>query len=38
MTAEEIARYWCARTGIPWLGTADIGHDRNNKIVPFGPR
>ena len=22
--------------GIPWLGRADIGHDTNNKIVPFG--
>ncbi len=38
MTAEEIARYWCQRSGIPYLGVADIGHDRGNKIVPFGPR
>ena len=38
LTAEEIARYWCERSGIPYLGAADIGHDRNNKIVPFGPR
>ena len=38
MTAEEIARYWCARSGIAYLGTADIGHDGGNKIVPFGPR
>ena len=38
MTAEEIARYWCQRSGIPYLGAADIGHDRENKIVPFGPR
>lgn len=38
MTADEIARYWCARTGIAYLGAADIGHDRNNKVVPFGPR
>jgi len=38
MTAEEIARYWCARSGIPYLGSADIGHDGGNKIVPFGPR
>jgi muramoyltetrapeptide carboxypeptidase len=36
MTEEEIARYWCQRSGIPWLGRADIGHDANNKIVPFG--
>jgi muramoyltetrapeptide carboxypeptidase len=36
MNEEEIARYWCHRSGIPWLGRADIGHDANNKIVPFG--
>jgi muramoyltetrapeptide carboxypeptidase len=36
MNEEEIARYWCRRAGIPWLGRADIGHDANNKIVPFG--
>jgi muramoyltetrapeptide carboxypeptidase len=36
MTEEEIARYWCERSGIPWLGRADIGHDVDNKIVPFG--
>jgi muramoyltetrapeptide carboxypeptidase len=35
-TEEEIARYWCARTGIPYLGRADIGHDADNRIVPFG--
>jgi len=33
---EEIARYWCARHDIPYLGAADIGHDAANKIVPFG--
>jgi len=33
---EEIARYWCARAGIPYLGSADIGHDSANRIVPFG--
>jgi muramoyltetrapeptide carboxypeptidase len=36
MNEEDIARYWCRRTGIPWLGRADIGHDADNKIVPFG--
>lgn len=35
-TAEEIARYWCERRDIAYLGTADIGHDADNKIVPFG--
>lgn len=33
---EEIVRYWCLRSGIPFLGSADIGHDGANKIVPFG--
>lgn len=33
---EEIARYWCARAGIPFLGPAEIGHDADNRIVPFG--
>lgn len=33
---EEIARFWCARHGITFLGGADIGHDAANKIVPFG--
>jgi muramoyltetrapeptide carboxypeptidase len=34
--AEEIARHWCGRHAIPFLGRADIGHDSDNKIVPFG--
>ncbi len=33
---EEIARYWCAKAGIAYLGRADIGHDVENKVVPFG--
>lgn len=33
---EEIAKYWCARAGIAYLGRADIGHDVENKVVPFG--
>jgi muramoyltetrapeptide carboxypeptidase len=36
MNEEEVARYWCERSGIPWLGRADIGHDAANKVVPFG--
>jgi muramoyltetrapeptide carboxypeptidase len=36
MTEEEVARYWCDRAAIPWLGRADIGHDAANKVVPFG--
>ena len=35
-TEEEVARYWCERSGIPYLGRADIGHDIDNKVVPFG--
>jgi muramoyltetrapeptide carboxypeptidase len=35
-TEEEIAKYWCARSGIAYLGRADIGHDVENKVVPFG--
>lgn len=34
--AEAIARHWCARHAIPYLGRADIGHDVANRIVPFG--
>jgi len=33
---EEIARHWCARAGIAYLGRADIGHDVENKVVEFG--
>lgn len=36
LTAEEICRYWCERAGIAYLGRADIGHDADNKVVPFG--
>jgi muramoyltetrapeptide carboxypeptidase len=35
---EEVFRYWCERSGIPYLGRADIGHDAGNKVVPFGRR
>jgi muramoyltetrapeptide carboxypeptidase len=34
-TPEEIVRHWCAVSGLPYLGTADIGHDVANKVVPF---
>ena len=26
---------WCRRSGIPYGGRADIGHDAQNKVVPF---
>jgi muramoyltetrapeptide carboxypeptidase len=35
-TDEEIAQYWCARAGIPYLGRALIGHNAANRVVPFG--
>jgi muramoyltetrapeptide carboxypeptidase len=35
---EDVARVWCARSGVAYLGRADIGHDSANKIVPFGAR
>ncbi len=34
--AEAIARHWCERHAIAFLGSADIGHDSANKVVPFG--
>ena len=33
---EDVARFWCERSGIPYLGRADIGHDSQNRVVPFG--
>jgi muramoyltetrapeptide carboxypeptidase len=33
---EDITRFWCERAGIAYLGRADIGHDVDNKVVPFG--
>lgn len=35
-TELEVVRHWCEASGIPYLGRADIGHDADNKIVPFG--
>ncbi|HSC18258.1 MAG TPA: LD-carboxypeptidase [Rhizomicrobium sp.] len=35
-TEEQVMRHWCEASGIPYLGRADIGHDAENKIVPFG--
>ena len=36
MNEEEVARFWCEKSGIAYLGRADIGHDSDNKVVPFG--
>src|SRR5436190_902893 len=36
--ADEVAIVsdWCERSGIPFGGRADIGHDAQNRVVPFG--
>ena len=34
--AEAVVRHWCLKSGIPYLGRCDIGHDADNKVVPFG--
>lgn len=36
MNEEQIARFWCERHEIAYLGRANIGHDADNAIVPFG--
>ena len=35
--SDEVAivEYWCHRSGIPYGGRADIGHDAENRVVPF---
>jgi muramoyltetrapeptide carboxypeptidase len=33
---EQVIDHWCTRSGIPYLGRAEIGHDVDNMIVPFG--
>ncbi len=35
-TEEQVFRHWCTRSGIAFLGRADVGHDAGNKVVPFG--
>jgi len=37
-TVDEIAKYWCDRYGVAFLGHVDIGHDADNKVVPFGQK
>ena len=34
---QAIVADWCARSGVSFGGRADIGHDAQNKVVPFGP-
>lgn len=33
-----IVEDWCSRSGIAYGGRADIGHDAQNRVVPFGGR
>jgi muramoyltetrapeptide carboxypeptidase len=33
--ATAIIEQWCRRSGIPFGGAADIGHDAQNRVVPF---
>jgi muramoyltetrapeptide carboxypeptidase len=33
-----IVEDWCRRSGIPFGGRADIGHDARNRVVPFTPQ
>ena len=35
---ESIVVDWCNRSGIPFAGHADIGHDADNRVVPFNYR
>ena len=32
---QAIVEDWCARSGIAFGGRADIGHDAQNRVVPF---
>ena len=38
MDEEAVARHWCTTSGIRWMGRANIGHDIENAVVPFGSR
>jgi len=35
-TAQQMIERWCWEMHVPFLGPADIGHDADNKVVPFG--
>jgi muramoyltetrapeptide carboxypeptidase len=35
-TEEQVVQHWCRKSGIAYMGRADIGHDAANRIVPFG--
>lgn len=33
---DAMVAHWCTVSGIPYLGHANIGHDIDNHVVPFG--
>jgi muramoyltetrapeptide carboxypeptidase len=35
MDEVAVIQHWCAASGIPYLGRADIGHDVTNTVVAF---
>lgn len=35
MDEIAVAQHWCAESGIPYLGRANIGHDAANSVVAF---
>ena len=35
-TVQQTIERWCREMSVPFLGAADIGHDADNKVVPFG--
>ena len=35
-TPEQMVTRWAGEMGVPYLGRAEIGHYRDNRVVPFG--
>jgi muramoyltetrapeptide carboxypeptidase len=35
-TLDGMMERWCRAMGVPYLGRATIGHDGENRVVPFG--
>jgi muramoyltetrapeptide carboxypeptidase len=35
-TDEQIVTRWCRDMGVPYLGRAEVGHVKLNRVVPFG--
>ncbi len=35
-TLDVMIQRWCRDMGVPYLGTALIGHTQTNRVVPFG--